>query len=50
MNNNSATLALDIGGHTKPVNTVDWYTAMESSTCICGTVDGKVIVSTLLNH
>lgn len=50
MTNSTATSVLDIGGHTKPVNTVDWYTAMESSTCICGTVDGKVIVSTLLNH
>ncbi|XP_015911226.1 WD repeat-containing protein 91 [Parasteatoda tepidariorum] len=46
----SATSVLDIGGHNKPVNTVDWSTAMEISTCICGTIDGKVIVSTLLNQ
>ncbi|XP_054723207.1 WD repeat-containing protein 91-like [Uloborus diversus] len=46
----SFTSVLDIGGHTKSVNTVDWCTAMESSTCICGTIDGKVIVSTLLNQ
>ncbi|GIY16531.1 WD repeat-containing protein 55 homolog, partial [Caerostris darwini] len=45
-----ATPVLDIGGHNKSVNTVDWSTALESSTCICGTVDGRVIVSTLLNQ
>ncbi|KAG8188425.1 hypothetical protein JTE90_007994 [Oedothorax gibbosus] len=50
VSNSTATPVLDIGGHNKPVNTVDWLAAMESSTCICGTVDGKVIVSTLLNQ
>ncbi|GBN41501.1 hypothetical protein AVEN_211666-1 [Araneus ventricosus] len=48
--NSAAVPVLDIGGHNKPVNTVDWSAAMESSTCICGTVDGRVIVSTLLNQ
>lgn len=50
LTNTAATSVLDIGGHNKAVNTVDWYTALESSNCICGTVDGKVIVSTLLNQ
>ncbi|GFY72982.1 WD repeat-containing protein 91 [Trichonephila inaurata madagascariensis] len=48
--NSTTTPVLDIGGHNKSVNTVDWSAAMESSTCICGTVDGRVIVSTLLNQ
>lgn len=45
---NSIAPGLNISGHKLPVTTVDWYTAMECSTCLCGSADGKITVSTLL--
>ncbi|XP_076363628.1 WD repeat-containing protein 91 isoform X1 [Tachypleus tridentatus] len=39
---------LSLGGHKWPVVTVDWSTPMDCGTCITGSLDGRIIVSTLL--
>ncbi|XP_035673814.1 WD repeat-containing protein 91-like isoform X1 [Branchiostoma floridae] len=39
---------LSLGGHRSPVVSVDWCTAMNCGTCVTGSMDGKIKVSTLL--
>uniref|UniRef100_A0A8C6T9V9 WD repeat-containing protein 91 n=1 Tax=Neogobius melanostomus TaxID=47308 RepID=A0A8C6T9V9_9GOBI len=39
---------LSLGGHRAPVVTVDWCSAVDCGTCLTGSMDGKIKLSTLL--
>jgi len=39
---------MSLGGHCSPVVTVDWASVMDCGTCITASMDGEIIISTLL--
>lgn len=39
---------MSLGGHQTMVVTVDWSTAMDCGTCITASLDGEILISTLL--
>ncbi|XP_067133024.1 WD repeat-containing protein 91 isoform X2 [Centruroides vittatus] len=46
--NGRISASMSLGGHVWPVNTVDWCTGMDCGTCLTGSLNGDIVISTLL--